>query len=87
MAVEIFELLEVEARRLLADMIDVEPFDRLVAADDLVVAMAPAEAQQIIEQRLGQDAELVAIGVDAQRAVALADSLAPSEPWISGTWA
>jgi hypothetical protein len=35
--------------------------------------MAPAEAQQIIEQRLGQDAELVAIGVDAERAVALAE--------------
>ena len=87
MAVEILELLEVEARRRLADMVEVEPVDRLVAADDLVVAMAPAEAQQIIEQRLGQDAQLVAIGIDAERAVALADSLAPSGPWISGTWA
>ena len=66
MAVEVLELLEVEARRRLADMVEVEPFDRLFAADDLVVAMAPAEAQQIIEQRFGQDAQLVAIGIDAR---------------------
>ena len=66
MAVEVLELLEVEARRRFADMVEVEPFDRLLAADDLVVAMAPAEPQQIIEQRLGQDAQLVAIGVDAR---------------------
>ena len=39
--------------------------------DDLVVAMAPAEPQQVIVERLGQDAELVAIGFDAERAVAL----------------
>ena len=72
MAVEILELLHVEARRRLADMVEVEPVDRLLAADDLVVAMAPAEPQQIVEQRLGQDAQLVAIVVDAERAVALA---------------
>ena len=35
--------------------------------------MAPAEAEQIVEQRLGQDAELVAIGLDAERAVALGE--------------
>jgi hypothetical protein len=52
----------------------------------LVVAMAPAEAQQIVEQRLGQDAELVAVGVDAERAVALRQ-LGAVGPWISGTWA
>ena len=50
MAVEVLELLEVEARRRLADMVEVEPLDRLLAADDLVVAMAPAEPQQIIER-------------------------------------
>ena len=72
MAVEVLELLEVEARRRLADMGEVEPFDRLFAADDLVVAMAPAEAKQIIGDRLGKEAELVAIGIDAQRAMALA---------------
>ena len=52
-------------------MVEVEPLDRLLAVDDFVVAMAPAEPQQIVEQRFGQDAELVAIGVDAERAVAL----------------
>ena len=62
MAVEILELLHVEARRRLAD----SGRGRTSATassrrDDLVVAMAPAEAEQIIEQRLGQDAELVAI--------------------------
>src|SRR3546814_11158932 len=34
MAVEIFELFEVEARRRAADMSEVEPFGRLRAADD-----------------------------------------------------
>jgi hypothetical protein len=52
-------------------MVDVEPLDGLLAADDLLVAVAPAEAQQIVEQRLVQQTEFVAIGVDAQRAVAL----------------
>jgi hypothetical protein len=33
--------------------------------------MAPAEPEQIIAQRLGQDAQLVAIGLDAERAVTL----------------
>src|SRR5690606_2198094 len=70
-AIEMFELLHVEARRRAADLRQIEPFHRLRAADDLGVAMAPAEAEQIVEQRLGQDAELVAIGLDAERAVAL----------------
>ena len=52
-------------------MVEVEPCDGLVAADDLVVAMAPAEPQQIVEQGLGQHAQLVAIGIDAERAVPL----------------
>src|SRR5690348_12021000 len=46
MPVEVLELLEVESRRRLSDVVEVEPLDRLAAADDLVVAMAPAEAQQ-----------------------------------------
>src|SRR3546814_20994754 len=71
MAVEIFELFEVEARRRAADMSEVEPFGRLRAADDFVVAMPPAEAEAIIVHRLGQIAHLVAIGVDAERAVKL----------------
>src|SRR3546814_11271258 len=54
----------------LADRVEVEPFDGLLGGDDLVVAMAPAEAQQIVAQRLRQVAQ-VAVGVDAEGAVAL----------------
>ena len=72
MAIEIFELLEVEPGRAFADMADIEPFDRLIAADDLVVAMTPAKPQLIIEQGLGEDAEVVAIGIDPQCPVPLA---------------
>ena len=50
---------------------EIEPAGRVLAADDLVVAMAPAQAEQIVGERLGQDAELVAIGLDAERAMAL----------------
>ncbi len=60
-------------------MAEIEPFHRVLAADDLVVAMAPAEPEQIVEQGLGQDAELVAIGVDAERAMALGE-LRPVRP-------
>src|SRR3546814_17897636 len=54
----------------LADRVEVEPFDGLLGGDDLVVAMAPAEAQQIVAQRLRQVAQ-VAVGVAAEGAVAL----------------
>src|SRR3546814_3868072 len=46
----------------------VEPLDRLLSGDDLVIAVAPAQAQQIVAQRLRQVAH-VAIGLDAERAV------------------
>src|SRR6185312_3693112 len=73
MAVEILELLEVEARGRFSDMVEIEPLNRLVAADDLGIAMAPSKAEQVIADRLGQHSELVAIGVDAECAVALAE--------------
>src|SRR4051812_37638971 len=73
MAIQILELLEIEARWRLADMIEVEPLDRLLAADDFVVAMAPAEAEQVIADRFGKHPQLVAVGVDAKRPVALAE--------------
>ena len=53
-------------------MVEVEPFDRFGQRDDLVVAMTPAQPQQIIAQRLGQYPHLVAIGIDPERAVTLA---------------
>ena len=45
-----------------------EPRDRLIAVDDLIVSVTPAEAQQPVHQRIGKNAEF-AIGIDAQRAV------------------
>ena len=54
-------------------MVEVEPFDGLFAADDLVVAMTPAEPEEVIADRFGQIAELVAVGIDPERAVALAE--------------
>src|SRR3546814_19404651 len=71
MAVQILELLEIEARGRAADIREIEPVHRLLATDDLGIAVAPTETQEIIVHRFGQIAKLVAIGVDAQRAVAL----------------
>ena len=68
MAIQIVELGEVEARRRTANGVDVEPLDGLFGRDDLVVAMAPAEAEQIVAQRLRQISEL-AIRIDTERAV------------------
>ena len=70
--IEVGELGCVEARRRAADARQVEPLDCLLGRDDLVVAVAPAQAQQVVAQRLGQEAH-VAIGVDAQCAVPLAE--------------
>ena len=70
MGVDAVEPSRVEARRATVDVDDVEPLDRLLDRDDLLVAMAPAKAHQIIAQRLGQVAHL-AIGLDPDRAVAL----------------
>src|SRR3546814_3817603 len=71
MAVQIFQLLDVEARGRTADACNVEQFHGPFAGDDLLIAMAPAQAQQIVEHRFGQHAHFVAIGVHAQRAVPL----------------
>src|SRR3546814_19077464 len=71
MAVQILELLEIEARGRAADIREIEPVHRLLATDDLGIAVAPTETQEIIVHRFGQIAKLVAIGVDAQRTVAL----------------
>jgi hypothetical protein len=63
--------------------------------------VAPAEPQQVVEQGFGQDAQLVAIGIDAQRAVALGqlgavvavdqrdmgiDRLGPAHRTDDGSW-
>src|SRR3546814_20724019 len=50
---------------------EIEPLDSLRAADDFVIAMPPAKPEQVIVERLGENPHLVAIGIDAERAVAL----------------
>src|SRR5258708_7394588 len=70
MAIQIVELREIEARGGSANGIDVEPLYRLFGRDDLVVAMAPAEAEKIVSKSLGQVAQF-AIRVDAERAMPL----------------
>ena len=69
-AVEVFELGEIEARRRAADVVEIERLDHLLGREDLLVAVAPAQADEIVAQRVGQVAH-GAVGVDAERAVAL----------------
>ena len=60
----------VEAGGAAADRVQVEPLDRLRGRDDLVVAMAPAQAQQVIAHRLRQKAHFP-VRLDRERAVPL----------------
>src|SRR3546814_6934362 len=55
MAVQIFQLLDVEARGRTADACNVEQFHGPFAGDDLLIAMAPAQAQQIVEHRRSEE--------------------------------
>ena len=71
MSVQIQQLGEVKTRGPLADMGNIKPFNRLFAGDDFIVAMSPAQAEEVVEQSFGQDAHLVTIGVHTQRAVPL----------------
>jgi len=64
---------------------EIEGLDQFVAREKLLVALAPAEAREIIAQRRRQIAHR-AIGVDAERAVALGE-LGAVGAWISGIWA
>ena len=54
MPIQIIELLEVEPRRAFVDAVDVEPSNDVLRRHDLIVAVAPAEAHEIIAQRRGQ---------------------------------
>ena len=70
--VEPQQLVEVERRGRLVHVVDVEQPRHLLAREDLLVAMRPAEAHEVVEQRLGQVA-LVAVLQHAHRAVALGE--------------
>src|SRR5439155_511771 len=54
---------------------EVEPLDQLSLGEDLLVAMRPAQAREVVEQRLRQEA-FVAVLRDADGAVALGEPLA-----------
>src|SRR5262249_50691012 len=71
MRVEVFQLLQIEAGWGAPHVIEVEPLGRLFPRNDLVVAVTPAQPKQIVEHRLRQHAELVAVGIDAGGAVPL----------------
>ena len=58
-----------------AEVVEVEPLDQLRAAEDLVVAVAPAQTRQVVDDRLGQIA-LVAVLRHRLGAAALAHLLA-----------
>ena len=72
MAVEAQQLLHVEARSAAVHRIEVEPGDGLGGVDDLVVAVTPAEPEQRVAHRGGQNAEL-GIGADGDRTVPLGE--------------
>src|SRR4029079_14996983 len=69
-----------------ADMVEIKPSDRLATTDDRGVAMPPAEPQEIIRHGFGQEPEVVAIGIDAKRAVAFAElgTVRPVDEWDVG---
>ena len=52
--------------------VEIEGGDQLVAGEDLLIAVRPAEAGEIVDEPVGQEAE-VAIGRDGHGAVALAE--------------
>jgi len=71
-AVEVFELGEIEAGGGAADAGEVERGDHLLGRKDLLVAMAPAEPDQIVAECRGQITQ-GAVGIDAERAMALGE--------------
>ncbi|ABA50599.1 hypothetical protein BURPS1710b_2627 [Burkholderia pseudomallei 1710b] len=69
------QLVVIVLRGRLAEMLEIEPFDELLAREDLRVAVRPAETREIVEHRLRQIAG-IAVAHHAHRAVALAHLLA-----------
>ena len=56
-----------------ADLAEVEELGQLVLGEDLLVAVGPAEAREVVHHRLGQEA-LVAVRQHGRRAVALREA-------------
>ncbi len=55
------QLLRIPLRRRLGQVLGVEPRHELLAAEEFVVAMAPAQAGQVVDHRLGQVALVVVL--------------------------
>jgi hypothetical protein len=72
MTVQILELDEIEPCRRASDRIETEPLDHLLGRHDLVVAVAPAEPDEIVAERRRQIAH-GAIGIDPERAMTLGE--------------
>ncbi|MNE44538.1 hypothetical protein D3C80_1387700 [compost metagenome] len=72
MGVDVGQLVEVEAGRRLADARQVEPFDGLFVAEQLMITVGPAQARQIVAHGLRQIAHL-GVFMHRLRAVALAE--------------
>ena len=75
MVVEPLELVEVELGGRLAAMIQAEPLGELRHGENLIVSMAPAQAGQVIQERLGQVAVFFVLH-DRHRTVPLGELFA-----------
>ncbi|MCY1225924.1 hypothetical protein D9M72_381360 [compost metagenome] len=75
MVIQPGQLFRVVLRRRLAQVLEVEPLDELLAREDLGIAMGPAQARQVIQHGFGQVA-FVAVAGHGHGAVALAHLLA-----------
>src|SRR5205085_6813220 len=70
MSVEIFKFGKIKSRRRAADLRQIESRDHFLGGEYFLIAMAPAEAHQVIAQ-CGWQVTHRAIGIDAERAMAL----------------
>ena len=76
----------IERRSRLVDIVDIEGGDHLLAREDLLVTVRPAQTHQIIEERIRQDTPPPRY-CSTLTAPWRLESLAPSGPRIIGTCA
>ena len=85
MAVEPQELFFVEDPGGFAHVLQGEVLHQFFPGEDLLVAVGPAQAHQVVDQGLGQEA-LLPVGEDGSGAVAFGE-FAPVRARIMGMWA
>ena len=71
MTVEVLQFLDVEPGRAFAYAVQIEELDRFLAGNFLAVAMAPAQAKQVIEECFRKYALIIPICFHADGAVTL----------------